>query len=116
AIRNKVKPADKNETNEHHSGAEYLPHSNVVVAQDGSGCDKTIQEALNAVLKNQQRAFVIPTKAVHTRSTLMLIRARQIRVLIGEGPNQAFIITVTVGVVNGGRLCHMAHMLTWRGR
>lgn len=74
---------------------------NAVVAQDGSGQYKTIQEAINLVPKNNPSPFIILIKAGTYREHIDIEKNKPNVVLIGEGPTKT-IITGDRGVKNGG--------------
>ncbi|KAK6803661.1 hypothetical protein RDI58_001445 [Solanum bulbocastanum] len=74
---------------------------NVVVSASGGGQYKTIQEALNAVPKNNPTPFIILIKAGTYKEHIEIEKSMQNVVFIGEGPTKT-IITGDRGVKNGG--------------
>ncbi|MCE3051058.1 hypothetical protein HAX54_048837 [Datura stramonium] len=93
-----------------------LPKANIPYEaghdKDGSGQDKTICEALMPSQPTKSLRYP-SSRLVHTRSTLMLIRARQPCLLVKANQDHNY---RDCGSKEWWRLCHMAHMLTWRGR
>lgn len=74
---------------------------NAVVSASGGGQYKTIQEAVNAVPKNNPTPFVILIKAGTYREHVEIEKNQPNVVFIGEGPTKT-IITGDRGVKNGG--------------
>lgn len=74
---------------------------NAVVSASGGGQYKTIQEAINAVPKNNPTPFVILIKAGTYKEHIDIEKSKPNVVLVGEGPTKT-IITGDRGVKNGG--------------
>ncbi|XP_055815214.1 pectinesterase-like [Solanum dulcamara] len=74
---------------------------NAVVSASGDGQYKTIQEAINAVPKNNPTPFVILIKAGTYKEHIEIEKNKPNVVFVGEGPTKT-IITGDRGVKNGG--------------
>ncbi|KAL3519514.1 hypothetical protein ACH5RR_017663 [Cinchona calisaya] len=82
---------------------ETLPKdikSNSVVAKDGSGNYKTVQEAVNAAPNNAQTRYVIYVKAGTYKENVDIGKSKKNLMIVGDGMDKT-IITGSLNVVDG---------------
>lgn len=68
--------------------ADLKARANVVVAQDGSGKYKTIEEAINEIPRDGKESFIIYIKEGVYNEYLVLLKWMTNVIIIGDGPTK----------------------------